>query len=473
MATSLVWLRDDLRLADNPALHEAVQHGGTVCVLYVFDRSPDIRPLGAATRWWLHHSLEALRTQIEDIGGQLIFRQGNAADVVKDLIAEIGADSLLWNRRYGLPERNADAALKDWAHEHDIEAHSFQANLLFEPWQVQTKQGENYKVFTPFWRACLERPEPRPPLPAPASLTPATLLNSTEHPPSDTLDDWKLLPNTPDWAAGLREEWTPGEAGAHNRLTTFFEERVENYSQGREKPGQEATSRLSPHLRFGEISPFQIWQAAQENRDTGLEHEIKVFGSEVGWREFCWQLLYHNPNLSTQNYRREYDAFAWEKDTADDVNAWQQGHTGYPMVDAGMRQLWNTGWMHNRIRMVTASFLIKNLLVDWRTGEQWFWDTLVDADAANNPANWQWVAGSGADAAPYFRIFNPVTQSKKFDPSGGYLRQFVPELKALDNSAIHEPWKHPGDAPDYPEPIVDLQETRHRALDAYARVKDQ
>ncbi|GAA1341012.1 cryptochrome/photolyase family protein [Arthrobacter roseus] len=472
MGTSLVWLRDDLRLADNPALHEAIQHGGTVCVLYVFDQSPDIRPLGAATRWWLHHSLEALRTQIEDVGGQLILRNGIAADVVKDLIAEIGADALLWNRRYGLPERTTDTALKNWAHEHDVEAHSFQANLLFEPWQVQTKQGENYKVFTPFWRACLEQPQPRQPLPAPSSLTPATLRDSATHPSSDALDDWGLLPSTPDWAGGLRDEWTPGEAGAHNRLTTFFDERVEDYSQGREKPGQEATSRLSPHLRFGEISPFQIWQAAKENKTTGLEHEIRVFGSEVGWREFCWQLLYHNPDLATQNYRREYDAFEWEQDTADDVSAWQQGHTGYPMVDAGMRQLWNTGWMHNRIRMVTASFLIKNLMVNWRTGEQWFWDTLVDADAASNPANWQWVAGSGADAAPYFRIFNPVTQSKKFDPSGGYLRRFVPELAALDDSSVHEPWKNPEVAPDYPEPIVDLKETRHRALDAYARVKD-
>ncbi|HET7414605.1 MAG TPA: deoxyribodipyrimidine photo-lyase [Arthrobacter sp.] len=471
MGTTVVWLRDDLRLADNPALHEAAQRGGQTAVLYVLDESAGVRPLGGATRWWLHYSLQSLDEQSRKLGGRLVLRRGNAADVVKQLVADVGAEAVLWNRRYGQPERDIDTGLKDWARDNGIEAQSFQANLLFEPWQVQTGQGENYKVFTPFWRACLAQPEPREPLPAPSELRPGKVRGTNRNPASDQLDDWNLLPTAPDWAGGLRAEWTPGEPGAQDRLAEFFDERVDGYSDGRERPAQESTSRLSPHLRFGEISPFQIWHAAKSNRTAGVDHEIQTFGSEIGWREFCWQLLYHNPNLATENYRREYDAFAWEPDTADEVRAWQQGRTGYPMVDAGMRQLWETGWMHNRVRMVTASFLIKNLLVDWRTGEQWFWDTLVDADAANNPANWQWVAGSGADAAPYFRIFNPVTQSTKFDPSGAYLRRFLPELAGLDDKAVHRPWKHPDRTSDYPEPVVDLQETRQRALDAYAEVK--
>lgn len=474
MTTTVVWLRDDLRLHDNPALHEAAERGGQTAVLYVLDESRDIRPLGAAARWWLHHSLQALQEKLRGIGTQLILRRGNATVVVKDLVEETGAETVLWNRRYGLAERTADANLKEWAQKQGIHAQSFQANLMFEPWQVKTGQGGNYKVFTPFWRACLAQPEPREPLPAPEELKPAKLAGTNRKPSSDNLDAWQLLPTASDWAGGLRAEWTPGEVGAHQRLDEFLDERLTDYVDGRERADKESTSRLSPHLRFGEISPFQIWHAAKANRTADVAHELQTFGSEVGWREFCWQLLYYNPDLAYRNYRREYDAFEWEKDTDDDVRAWQQGRTGYPMVDAGMRQLWETGWMHNRVRMVTASFLIKNLLVDWRVGEQWFWDTLVDADAANNPANWQWVAGSGADAAPYFRIFNPVTQSRKFDPDGAYLRRFLPEPSELDSKDVHRPWNSPGAAAaGYPMPIVDLGETRQRALDAYAKVKDR
>lgn len=460
MSPILVWLRDDLRLSDNPALSAALSADPTnTIVCFVFDeQSEGIRPLGGATRWWLHHSLTKLGQAIEQLGGQLVLRSGPAGDVIRSLVEESGADRIMWNRRYGQPERTIDAALKTWCGDNGVEATSYQANLLFEPWQITTGAGGPYKVFTPFWRACRDQPEPRVPLPAPKRLEGPSL-------PSEDLAAWGLLPTRPDWSAGLQEQWNPGEDGASERLDEFLGGSVDGYAGNRDLPGIEGTSRLSPHLRFGEISPFQIWHASKAATDTSIAKDIQVFGSEVGWREFCWQLLYHNPDLATQNYRRDFDGFAWQTPTTGELGAWQRGRTGYPLIDAGMRQLWDTGWMHNRVRMAAASFLIKNLMVDWRVGEQWFWDTLVDADAANNPANWQWVAGSGADASPYFRIFNPVTQSKKFDRDGAYLKRFVPELRNAGN--VHEPWKD-AEAPDgYPSPVVDLAETRERALSAY------
>ena len=291
-------------------------------------------------------------------------------------------------------------------------------------------------------------------------------------PAGDPLDSWGLLPRRPDWSAGLAGTWQPGEAGAHRRLEDFLDGPAEEYGTGRDIPGVEGTSRLSAHLRFGEISPFRIWHALREHYGPAAPADVGIFRSELGWREFCWQLLYENPQLATRNYRPEFDRFAWQTPSEAELTAWQQGRTGYPLVDAGMRQLWRTGWMHNRVRMAAASFLVKNLLADWRLGEAWFWDTLVDADAASNPANWQWVAGSGADASPYFRIFNPVTQSKKFDAGGRYLRAFIPELSGLDDKAIHEPWKANGSAADYPAPVVGLLESRARALETYQRLKD-
>ncbi|MBG6216566.1 deoxyribodipyrimidine photo-lyase [Arthrobacter sp. CAN_A6] len=462
MAGTVVWLRDDLRLSDNPALSEAARSGDDVVVCYLLDEeSPGIRPLGGASRWWLHHSLASLGRDLAELGVHLTLRRGAAASVIPALLEETRADTLLWNRRYGLAERNVDAGIKVWCGEHGIRANSFQANLLFEPWAVTSGSGEPYRVFTPFWRACMDRQSPRAPLEAPSSL------RGGPPPVSDELEYWALLPTTPDWAQGLRNTWTPGEGSAHQRLDDFLDSRVEGYRTNRDLPATEGTSRLSPHLRFGEISPFQIWHAARERRDAAVSEDIRVFGSELGWREFCWQLLYFNPELATKNYRPEFDAFAWESSTGAELHAWQKGRTGYPLVDAGMRQMEETGWMHNRVRMVTGSFLIKNLLVDWRVGERWFWDRLVDADTASNAANWQWVAGSGADASPYFRVFNPVTQSRKFDPEGKYLLRYVPELADAEN--IHEPWK--GRSEGYPAPVVDLKESRERALAAFQALR--
>lgn len=457
MAVTLVWFRDDLRISDNPALAAAAESGDDVVACYVLDEETEgIRPLGGASLWWLHHSLAALAQSLTELGIPLVLRRGAAGEVLPQLVDESSARAVAWNRRYGLAERTTDAALKASFGEKDVEATSYQANLLYEPWEVTAGSGGAYKVFTAFWRACLAYRTPRKPLPAPLSLHGPEI-------PSDELDAWGLLPTKPDWAQGLRDTWTPGEAGANTRLDDFLDGAAQGYKDKRDLPAVHGTSMLSPHLRFGEISPFEVWHAAQDHRDSSTAEGIRAFGSELGWREFSWQLLFFNPELATVNYRPEFDAFAWESATRSELKAWQRGRTGYPLIDAGMRQLWEIGWMHNRVRMATASFLIKNLMIDWRVGEKWFWDCLVDADAASNAASWQWVAGSGADASPYFRIFNPVLQSKKFDPDGTYLVRFVPELADAVN--VHEPWK--GAAPGYPEPVVDLKESRARALSAY------
>jgi deoxyribodipyrimidine photo-lyase len=434
---TIVWLRDDLRLADNPALSAAALRGEPVVLVYVLDEvSPGIRPLGGASRWWLHHSLTALTAAV---GGALVLRRGAAEEVIPAIVAETGAGAVYWNRRYSA-SREIDARLKTRLRADGLEVQSFQANLLHEPWTVTTGDGNPYRVFTPFWRACLALPV-RAPLPAPdLSFADAR---------SDALDAWGLLPTRPDWAQGLRESWTPGEAAAHARLEEFLEEGLPLYHR-RDEPAAPATSRLSPHLRFGEVSPVQLWDAAH-----GRHANSAKFLSEVGWREFSWNILYHSPRLATENFRPAYDSFPWGQASPAELAAWREGRTGIPLVDAGMRELWHSGYMHNRVRMVVASFLVKNLLVDWRTGEQWFWDTLVDADEANNPASWQWVAGSGADAAPYFRVFNPELQAAKFDPASTYISRWVPEFGTSE----------------YPDPIVDLGETRREALAAYEAVK--
>jgi deoxyribodipyrimidine photo-lyase len=437
----LVWFRDDLRLADNPALRAAIDRGEPVIALWVFDEeSSGIRPLGGAARWWLHHSLASLAERLQERGAALVLRRGPAERVIRDLVAEADIGAVFWNRRYGGPEREIDATLKTALRADGIEVASFAASLLHEPWTVKTGAGTHFSVFSPFWRACLALPSPRAPLPEPREVDGVSVV-----PASDDLADWELLPTHPDWAGGLRDTWEPGEPAARRRLRSFLTDDITSYDRARDEPPSGATSLLSPRLRWGEISPFTVWHEA-----LGTEHGAG-FLSELGWREFAWHTLFHFPDLATTNLRREFDRFPWPPLDPSHLEAWQHGETGIPLVDAGMRELWHTGYMHNRVRMVTASFLVKNLLIDWRRGEEWFWDTLVDADTANNPFNWQWVAGSGADAAPYFRIFNPELQAKKFDPRGLYVSEWAAEART--------------------EPIVDLRETRQAALAAYERLK--
>lgn len=438
---SIVWLRDDLRLADNPALRAAIDRDEPVIVLYVLDEeSPGIRPFGGAARWWLHHSLASLNGRLQDLGATLTLRRGPAERVVREAVADTGASAVFWNRRYGGAERDIDAALKASLRNDGLEVASFAGSLLHEPWTVKTGSGTHFSVFTPFWRACLALPAPRAPLPAPRRLN-----GLSPRPASDDLDDWDLLPTRPDWAGGLRDTWEPGEPAARARLRSFLHDDIGTYDRARDEPSAGATSLLSPRLRWGELSPFTVWHEAVD------AHGAAGFLSELGWREFAWHTAFHSPDLATVNLRRQFDAFPWPALDPAQLGAWQRGDTGIPLVDAGMRELWHTGFMHNRVRMVTASFLIKNLLIDWRRGEEWFWDTLVDADGASNPFNWQWVAGSGADAAPYFRVFNPELQAKKFDPQGLYISEWA------------------ADAPT--EPIVDLAATRKAALAAYDIVK--
>ncbi|MCK2021699.1 DNA photolyase family protein [Microbacterium sp. kSW2-24] len=438
---SIVWFRDDLRLADNPALRAAIDRGEPILAVYVLDEeSPGIRPLGGAARWWLHHSLASLSERLRERGGALVLRRGPAARVIPQVVADTDAGAVFWNRRYGRPERDIDAELKTALRNDGVEVASFAGSLLHEPWTVTTGAGTHFSVFTPFWRACLSLPAPRLPLPEPREID-----GIPSAPASDDLDDWALLPTRPDWAEGLRETWEPGEPAARRRLRSFLDEDLGSYDRARDEPSAGATSLLSPCLRWGEISPFTVWHEAVSADGAG------GFLSELGWREFAWHTLFHFPDLATKNLRPEFDAFPWPRLKPSHLDAWQRGETGVPLVDAGMRELWRTGYMHNRVRMVTASFLVKNLLIDWHRGEEWFWDTLVDADGANNPFNWQWVAGSGADAAPYFRIFNPELQAKKFDPNRLYISQWASDAPA--------------------EPIVDLAETRKAALAAYDVVK--
>ena len=474
----IVWLRDDLRLADHPALHEAVASGAPVLCLYALDEeSAGVRALGGAARWWLHHALAALDDSLRAAGGRLDILRGPAASLVPALAEAAGARGVFWTRRYGAAEIAVDSAIKATLVAQGREAKSFNGQLLAEPFALKTKTGGPYRVFTPFWRALAASPVAAP-LPAP------TRIRAAEWPagaPSRVArDDLRLRPTKPDWAGGLRAAWTPGEAGARAALQAFLSDRATTYPADRDRPALPATSRLSPHLRFGEISPRAVWHAARHAAATGEVDAAAIdkFLSELGWRDFSWHLLFHNPDLATRNVDTRFDAFPWRDDPAG-LAAWRRGQTGYPIVDAGMRELWTTGYMHNRVRMIAASFLIKHLLIDWRQGESWFQDTLCDADAASNPASWQWVAGSGADAAPYFRIFNPILQGEKFDAAGDYVRRWVPELARTPAAFIHKPWTAPRAMLDkagvrlgvnYPAPIVDHAAARERALAAWRAI---
>jgi deoxyribodipyrimidine photo-lyase len=468
----IVCFRQDLRLSDNPALIHAVKSKRPVVCLYVHDdETPKDWRSGSASRWWLHKSLESPSAELKRKGGTLVLRKGNADAILKKLATDSKAEAICWNRCYEPFAIARDKKLKSDLAEDGIEVQSFNSALLFEPWELKTKAGGPFRVFTPFWRAAQELPPPEAPCPVPREI------EFYKHRlTSDALSDWKLLPTKPDWAGGLRDAWMPGEEGARVRLSRFVQS-IGNYSEGRDRPDRDDTSRLSPHLHWGEISPRQVWHAVNSH---AAEHGSgDGFLSEIGWREFSYHLLFSNPRLPERPLREEFSNFPWH-DSEKNFHAWTKGKTGIPIVDAGMRQLWQTGWMHNRVRMIAASFLIKHLMIDWRRGAKWFWDTLVDADLANNSASWQWVAGCGADAAPFFRIFNPVLQGEKFDASGDYVRRFVPELAKMPGSHIHKPWAAGKDTlsnagvtlgENYPHPVVDLAQGRERAISAFKSLR--
>jgi len=476
-APAIVWFREDLRLSDNPALHAAVSSGRPLVLLYILDeQTKGLRPLGGASKWWLDKSLRALAADIKQAGAQLTLRSGQSADVLDTVIEETGAETIFWNRRYDQPERDLDAAIKEDLTQRGLDVSSHNARLLNEPWQVETNAGDYYKVFTPYWRAARNNFVARD------TYGRHKTLSGPKH-ESESLDDWGLHPSNPDWSTGF-DDWTPGEDGAIARLTDFLDGPINGYKEDRNRPDLDmSTSGLSPHLRFGEIGPLQIWRAVHAGMEAGTipEKDGHTFLSEIGWREFSHTLLFYNPALASENYNDSFEFMPWRKDK-NAFDAWTKGQTGYPMVDAGMRQLWQTGWMHNRVRMIVASFLTKHLLLPWQDGEAWFWDTLVDADPANNAASWQWTAGSGADAAPYFRVFNPISQGSKFDETGAYVRRFCPELKDLPDKYLHAPWEASEEilnksgiqlGKTYPKPIVDHSGARQRALDAYDTLKEK
>ena len=462
------WFRQDLRLADNPALMRAAAHQNLLPVYILDDENAGMHKPGAASRWWLHHSLAALQ---KTLGGNLSFYRGNPADILGDIVQRLDARAIFWNRCHEPWAMERDARIKSHFAGHGLTVQSDNGAALWEPWEITKDDGTPYKVFTPFYRkGCLGAPEPRAPVPAPARVN---WLHDTAG--SLSLEDLDLLPKVR-WDRKLAPHWQIGEAGAHERFRRFVAEGLSNYRDGRNFPASPFVSRLSPHLHFGEISPHQLWHGV---RAMGLDRNVEHFCSELGWREFSLHLLYHNPDLPTHNLQPKFDAFPWNNDSAL-LRAWQKGRTGVPMVDAAMRELWQTGYMHNRSRMIAGSFLVKNLRIDWRAGARWFWDTLIDADLANNSAGWQWIAGCGADAAPYFRIFNPVTQGQKFDPDGAYVRRFIPEIAALPGRYLFSPWEAPVDVlraaeiernATWPDPVVDLKQSRNAALAAFQSLK--
>lgn len=447
-------------------------------LLFIRDeQSPGTRRLGGASKWWLDKSLAALCAQIAAAGGHLTLRSGPSDTIIRQVVRDAGADCVFWNRRYTQAERDLDTQIMASFKQDGVDVTTFNARLLTEPWTVKTGSGGFYKVFTPYWRAVRAQYSAPEACPAPTCLAGPDMSG-------DALTEWNLHPAHPDWSGGLADTWTPGEAGAGQRLCDFLEGPVNAYAGDRNRPDiKTSTSGLSAHLRFGEISPAQVWRAVQHGIGTGRfdASSAMTFLSEIGWREFSYVLLFHNPELASRNYNALFDHMPWRTDDPA-FEAWCQGRTGYPIVDAGMRQLWHTGFMHNRVRMIVASFLTKHLLLPWQKGEDWFWDTLVDADPASNGASWQWTAGSGADAAPYFRVFNPITQGQKFDATGAYVRQWCPELADLPAKYLHAPWEADTAtlaaagvtlAKTYPRPIVEHKAARGRALDAYETLKEK
>lgn len=479
MRPSLLWFRCDLRLHDNPALTWACEGRRPMAALYVLDEeSRGVRPMGGASRWWLAQSLRSLASDLAERGIPLILRSGPAIDVVPAVARQLKAGRVAFNSRPGAAEERVDEVVASALEGSGVEVKRFNGHLLHKPGTIRTAAGGLPRTFSAFHRAAGKAPQPRRPLPIPDSLSGAVL-------PGGSLDTWiaecGLEPSAPDWAGGLRAAWTCGEKAARAQLAHFVSNGLSGYAEGRDRPSADHVSRLSPHLAFGEVSPNQVLTTVRDAADSGRapHADAEKFEAELYWREFSHHLLAADPDLRARNLQSRFDAFPW-RECSGELKAWRRGLTGYPLVDAGLRQLWRTGWMHNRVRMVVASFLSKHLLIDWREGEAWFWDTLVDADPANNPASWQWVAGTGADAAPYFRIFNPVLQGEKFDPRGDYVRAFVPELAKLPDKVIHKPWSADAATLDragirlgitYPRPLVDHEAARDRALRAFEHIR--
>jgi deoxyribodipyrimidine photo-lyase len=472
MNPAIVWFRDDFRMADHPALHAAAASRRPLVCLYIHEET---RRLGGAARWWLHGSLQSLQASLAKHGGALSILRGASTDILPMLASTLSAAAVFWNRRYDGLGRALDSKVEASLKALGVQVATFNGHLLNEPWMLTNKAGKPFRVFTAYWRTVLAGGGPASPLSAPRSLRFHRLPRHFKLQPI-ALAELDLQPRAPDWADGLRAHWEPGESSARARLRHFLRAPLRDYPIDRDRPDRHGTSRLSPYLAFGNISVRQVWHSARKSvdahRSRATTRPLEKFLAELGWREFNYHILYHHPDLAERNFQSRFELLRWRKD-ARALRAWQRGLTGYPLVDAGMRELWTTGWMHNRVRMVTASFLVKHLLIDWRSGERWFWDTLVDADPASNAANWQWVAGSGADAAPYFRIFNPTLQGEKFDPEGRYVRRWVPELAHLPARVIHKPWKASAAqlaaagvrlGKTYPHPIVDHDRARTRAL---------
>lgn len=477
MKKVLIWFRRDLRLADNPALYAAKQHQLVPIYIHAPEEEAPWQP-GAASRWWLHHSLAALAAELKKIGSRLIIRRGDSAAVLLKLIQETGASAVYCNRLYDPATIKRDSAIKRLLAEHDVEYKSFTASLLFEPWEVQTKTATPYKVFTPFWNTCLK-------LGLPSDIQPGIrkLPSVSTQIKSVALDDLQLLPKIP-WDTQFYQHWTPGEARAQKMLREFIKQNLADYEQGREYPAVSSTSRLSPCLHFGEVSPRQIVYAIEQAKHVGVSNALKKnaegFLREVVWREFTHHILYHFPQTIKKPLNSRFENFPWTNKANKYLRAWQRGQTGYPIIDAGMQELWASGTMHNRVRMIVGSLLTKNMNSHWLQGAKWFWDTLVDADLAQNTFNWQWIAGCGADAAPYFRIFNPITQSEKFDAHGEYIRRWLPALRHVPVKHIHCPWSMSAAeqqeykviiGKDYPAPIIDLKTSREDALLRYKKIR--
>lgn len=472
-APTIMWFRNDLRLQDNLALTSAAQNG-PIIACFIWDETIGAgRKIGQARCWWLHHSLESLKISLQARGGTLHILKGKAEDTLVTFAKETGAKAIYWNSLPHPETIKQDETLADLLHANDIAAVASSGHILHDPTAIKTGAGGFYRVYTPFWKSTNHIGMDDQPLPIPA-LTFAYAESDI------TIDDLGLMPHSPNWAEAFPRHWQPGEDGAAKRLDSFMDDAAKRYDTGRDVPSINGTSGLSPHLAHGEISPLQILATLRTNRRSLPDADYTTFHKEIVWREFAYHLLNHSRDLTHHNHNQQFDQFIWSQDKTM-IKAWQRGMTGYPIVDAGMRQLWQTGWMHNRVRMIVASFLCKHLLVDWRIGEEWFWDTLVDADPASNPASWQWVAGTGADAAPYFRIFNPILQGEKFDKEGTYVKKYVPELKLLPIKYVNKPWEAPKALLEkagielgttYPNPIVDHKFARDRALATYQEMRE-